>query len=290
MTRSIGRHNHEQAGRPWCPTLVLTLMIAAGLYSTLAALNAAREEYQAQLASELAAREHDMRRFYQAGNGALIAHGGGVGDFLYTNSAEAFADSCSKGFSFIELDILKTRDDHLLAAHDWGMFCQLTGRESEPATLNEALQRNINGTQPPLSGERIHALLRQHPELVLVMDKIADFELLLKEIPLPERMIVEVFSPQDYARALKAGVHHPAFCIAHSMALQQAIEHQYPMVTISAELFEQHLDTMRQLHEQQVCIMVYGTEELDCAAFIRKHLGSSASMIYTSSVSPGSLR
>ena len=279
----------KQPGKRLIPLLILCLLAAAGTYSAWNALRSSQQRYKTELAAALKSRGDGIRRFHQSGSGNLIAHGGGVGAYLYTNSAEAFADSLARGFTFIESDLLVTADRHLLAAHDWGMFRQFTGSRRTPGTLAEALHLRINGNQIPLSGGMIHELMLQHPEMVLVTDKISDFELLLREIPLPQRMIVEVFSPQDYARALKAGIWYPAFCISHSIALQQAIEHQYPLITISAELFLEHLDTMRQLHQQKVCIMVYGTETLDCRQFIREHLGTSASLIYTSTVAPTNL-
>lgn len=279
----------KQPGKRLIPLLILCLLAAAGTYSAWNALRSSKQRYETRLAAALESRGDDIRRFHHPGSGNLIAHGGGVGPYLYTNSAEAFADSRARGFTFVEFDLLVTADRHLLAAHDWGMFRQFTGSRSTPGTLADALQLRINGNQAPLSGGMIHELMLQHPEMVLVTDKISDFELLLREIPLPQRMIVEVFSPQDYARALKAGIWYPAFCISHSIALQQAIEHQYPIITISAELFLEHLDTMRQMHQQKVCIMVYGTEELDCRQFIREHLGTSASLIYTSTVAPSNL-
>lgn len=291
MIRSVGNNNNRDHLRSrLCPLLVLCLMVAAGVYSTGNALQCSKTQYESQLASGLAARGVDIRRFHKAGTGALIAHGGGVGPCLYANSAEAVTGALSKGFCFIELDLLKTKDNHLLAAHDWETFCELTGTEAQPESLAAALQLRIAGNQRPLSGSMISTLMQQHPELTLVTDKVSDFELLLQEIPYPERMIVEVFSPQDYVRALNAGILYPAFCISHSIALQQAVEHQYPLVTISVELFQQHLNTMRQLHRQKVCIMVYGTEELDAQQFIREHSGISASMIYTSTISPASLK
>ena len=276
----------KQPRKRLIPLLILCLLAAAGTYSAWNALRISKQLYKTELATALESRGDDIRRFHQTGSGNLIAHGGGVGPYLYTNSAEAFADSQARGFSFIEFDILMTADKHLLAAHDWDMFCHLTGSRRKPGTLNEALQLRIKGNQTPLSGQMLHELMLQHPDTVLVTDKIADFGHLLREIPLPQRMMVEVFSPQDYVRALKAGIWYPAFCISHSIALQQAIEHQYPIITISAELFLEHLDTMRQLHQQRVCIMVYGTETLDCSQFIREHLGTGASMIYTSTVAP----
>lgn len=290
MSRCIGKNNHEHPRGRLASLLVLSLMVAAGIYSTENALHSSKTQYQAQLASSLATRGANIWRFHQNGTKTLIAHGGGVGPYQYANSQEAVIGALDKGFTFIELDLLKTRDKHLLAAHDWGTFCELTGTVSQPESLEEALCQRIAGTQHPLSGSMINTLMQQHPEMILVTDKVSDFELLLQEIPHPERMIVEVFSPQDYVRALNAGILYPAFCISHSIALQQAIEHRYPLVTISVELFQQHLDTMRQLHQQKVCIMVYGTEGLDAGQFIREHAGTNASMIYTSTLSPDTLK
>ena len=265
-------------------------MVLAGVYSTGNALHSSKAQYKAQLAGGLTARGADIRRFHQDDSRVLIAHGGGVESPLYANSAEAVSGALAKGFSFIELDLLKTQDGHLLAAHDWETFCELTGTDTPPDSLEAALQLRIAGNQRPLSGGMINAIMQQHPEMILVTDKISDFKLLLQEIPHPERMIVEVFSPQDYVRALNSGILYPAFCITHSIALQQAVEHRYPIVTISVELFLQHLDTIRRLHQEQVCIMVYGTESLDAEQFICNHAGTSASMIYTSTISPDRLK
>lgn len=289
MSRSIGKIIPAHLQGRLSSTLVLCLMVVAGVYSTGNALHSSKARYESQLASGLSARGADIRRFHQSGTGALIAHGGGIGPHLYANSAEAVSGALARGFTFIELDLLKTRDNHLLAAHDWGTFCELTGTDTPPDSLQAALQLHIAGNQRPLSGDMINNIMQQHPEMILVTDKISDFELLLQEIPHPERMIVEVFSPQDYVRALNSGILYPAFCVTHSIALQQAVEHRYPIITISVELFLQHPDTMRKLHQEQVCIMVYGTESLDAEQFIREHAGTSASMIYTSTISPDKL-
>lgn len=269
--------------------LLIVALLLSLCYSSWNALVYSQRQYGIQLSTELAARGEEIRRFHREDTGILIAHGGGVGAFLYTNSAEAVEDSLRKGFAFIELDLLKTADNHLLAAHDWNHFHQLTGTSGTPVNLIETLEFKIKGNQTPLSGRMIHTLMQHNPEMILVTDKISDFELLLREIPHPDRMIVEVFSPLDYTRALKAGVLYPAFCVTHNIALQQAVEHKYPIITISEELFQQHLDTMRKLHQQKVCIMVYGTEGTGCKQFIREHGGRTASMIYTSSVSPADL-
>lgn len=246
-------------------------------------------QYQTELNSLLTEHKAAIRKFHTTGQGHFIAHGGGINQFLYTNSKQAVENSLSKGFRFIELDLLKTKDSHLLAAHDWEYFRNLTGIPSIPANLNEALSQKINGDQSPLSGEDINKQLRQNPDWYLVTDKINDFNLLLREIPLPERMIVEVFSPQDYIRALKAGVHYPAFSVPHQAALRQACVHGYPMIAIGAELFLSNIETMRQLHREGVCIMVFGTEAVNLARFVEEHAGTAASMFYICTEPPATL-
>ena len=76
-----------------------------------------------------------MKTFYNDsfvhGDAMYIAHGGGVNNFVYTNSFEAFEDSVLKGFKFIEIDLLETVDGHLVGGHGWPELSKLTGRTEE---------------------------------------------------------------------------------------------------------------------------------------------------------------
>lgn len=44
----------------------------------------------------------------------------------YTNTLEAFYSSYSKGYRNIEIDILETKDGHIVGAHDWKTFRKFT--------------------------------------------------------------------------------------------------------------------------------------------------------------------
>lgn len=195
---------------------------------------------------------------------AYIAHAGGVQPFMYSNCKEAVKDSLQRGFRFIELDLLKTDDGRLVAAHDRAMFSILTGSLCGlPGRFLsfDAAQLTIAGKYTVLTGQDIYALMQQHPEMILVTDKVTDYELLRAEIPLPERMIVECFSVQDIKRARAAGFVHTALCVQTPQHLQLAQQLGLQMLTVSLEdvLFDADmLPLLEALHRQGVCIMAYG--------------------------------
>ena len=269
----------------------------SGIYSVVNAVHKSEERHQHRV-TVLKKATNTKAIHKLVSESPLIAHGGGIHHFLYSNCAEAVADSISRGFSFIELDLLVTSDGHIIAAHDWSHFRALTnhkeGKLNTPLDLPTATQLKINIRKPgeekhlahTLSGADINRLMNNNQNIILVTDKITDFELLLHEIPHPDRMIVEVFSPLEYERALCAGVKYPAFCVLNQAGLKQACQHEYNFLTINANLFLNNIDTMRKLHQKQVVIMVYGTESIDAREFALKYIGSAASMIYTGKLEP----
>lgn len=53
-----------------------------------------------------------------------------------------------------------------------------------------------------LTGKDIHELMLKNKDWILITDKIKDFSLLEREIPIKNRIIVEVFNKFDYAVCL----------------------------------------------------------------------------------------
>lgn len=246
-------------------------------------------------------RPEDFHRFFNAAGShskeAYIAHGGGIGGFTYTNSREALLDSIQKHFRFIEIDLVETSDGHLFAAHDWKSFKSLAGiPDNTPSalSLDEAMGQKIRKTLSPLDGNGIRKLMETNRDFILVTDKIADYELLLKEIPFPERMIVEVFSPKDYLRALKSGIRYPAYCIWGKKEYETATRFRFPIVTMSAHSFFSNADMIqmvRNLHNNGVTILLFGTgfRNWDKETFVQEHLGKTISKIYTDRFSPSDM-
>jgi glycerophosphoryl diester phosphodiesterase len=140
-----------------------------------------------------------------------IAHAGGAYyGYTYTNSLEALNSSLDKGFKLFELDLIKTQDNEIVAAHDWTYWKAITGYTgSIPPLLSEFKGTKIHGSLTPLSMSDIVSWFDKNKEAILVTDKITDYEQLVKEFPFPDRLMVEVFSLEGYVSAYKAGIKYP---------------------------------------------------------------------------------
>lgn len=206
-------------------------------------------------------------------------------------------DSIKKRFRFIEIDLLKTSDGHLFAAHDWKFFkahANLTDNTNTPLSLDEAMRQKIKETFSPLDGTGIRNIMESNRDFILVIDKIKDYDLLLKEIPFPERMIVEVFSPEDYLSALQSGIRYPAYCIRGVKEYQMATRFKFPIVTMSGYHFfqnDERIKMVQNLHNKGVTILLYGTGTpyWDKETFVREHVGKTVSKIYTDRYSPSDM-
>lgn len=248
---------------------------------------------------ELQDRRPDMQRFYHNGchdeADAYIAHSGGIAPYTYTNCREAVLASLAQGFRFIEIDLQETADGHLIGAHSWQDLLTRThapGNPGSPLPLQYAKALKIDGQYSVLDGADIAAIMREYPDMILVTDKIEKFPLLLKEIPFPERMIVETFSEQSYLRALRSGIRYPALCISgHEEGLRRAQELGIPIVTMGTyglALTPDQIEAIRQLHQQGTTILLFGTGDrnFDSPEFVREHLGRTVSKIYTDRWTP----
>ena len=238
----------------------------------------------------------DMQKFYNNSGWknelAYIAHGGGIGQFTYTNSREAIEDSLAKGFKFVELDLIETTDYHIVAAHDWGTLSKDLGlKTSGPQAKDDISELKIKGIWSPVFGDDIKRILDKNPDLFLVTDKIRNFKLLLKEIPYPDRMIVEVFSPLDYLGALRDGVRYPAYCVWDEKRLDLARRYNFPIVTMDAKrLFgdERTIRKVQELHDSGTTILLFWTSypHKDEESWLRRYLGHTVSKIYTDKWNP----
>ena len=172
--------------------LFVTAIAFSGIYTMVNAVHKSEERPQHRVAAyKKNTNTEAIRRRMSCS--PLIAHGGGIHHFLYTNCAEAVADSTSRGFSFIELDLCVTSDGLIIAAHDWKLFRALTkymeGNPDTPLDLTTATQLNIHAVGSgkkrqrfhTLSGNDINRLMNSNQNLILVTDKITDFKLLLQE-------------------------------------------------------------------------------------------------------------
>ena len=144
----------------------------------------------------------------------------------------------------------------------------------------------------PLFAEGICRFLRENQHMVLVTDKVQDFELLRREIPFAERMLVEASDIANYARAREAGFPQVAMTAYTMQDLEIAARHRVPIVVLGAwlpELDPFSLPLIRKIRESGCFIMVHGSAISDKPEFIHAHLGKLVDRLYTDTWSPRNL-
>lgn len=225
---------------------------------------------------------------------SLIAHGGGVGQYVYTNSIEAVENSIQQGFHFIEIDLLQTSDDRLVGGHDWVTFKKLTkygDLSNSPLALDEVKDLKIREKLQPITGEDISELMAKYPDWILVTDKIDNFELILKDIPYPERIVVEVFSVKDYVKALQSGIKFPLFSAENVTMAKIARIYNFPLIAINIRRMFAEQDRIKMLENfvsDGVGVWGYYTtfKRKDDANFLRGSLGRYITKVYTDHITP----
>lgn len=110
----------------------------------------------------------------------LVAHAmGGIDGLTYSNTYEAFVANYEKGIRVFEADLLLSKDDKLIARHEWGeSFSVMLGQEEMMDagagggvwTYEEFKNAKVMGLYEPLSWEDILELLQQYPDMYLVTD------------------------------------------------------------------------------------------------------------------------
>jgi len=126
----------------------------------------------------------------------FIAHAGGAIDGIsYTNCLEAMDLSYSKGCRLFELDLVETTDGKIVAKHD-------------PPEITEAefMSQLIEGKYTPMNMETINCWFQNHPDAVLITDKINDPERIYNEFLFRNRLIMELFSWEAVDKAIALGI------------------------------------------------------------------------------------
>jgi len=126
----------------------------------------------------------------------FIAHAGGAIDGnIYTNCLEALDLSYSKGCKLFELDLVLTTDGKIVAQHD-------------PPGITEAefISRLILDKYTPMNMEAINRWFQNHPDALLVTDKINDPQRIFDEFLFRNRVIMELFSWEAVDKAIELGI------------------------------------------------------------------------------------
>ena len=142
----------------------------------------------------------DSRRF--------IAHAGGqINSHKYTNSLEALSQSYKNGFRLFELDIIKTSDNIYVAAHDWEHWRKITGYKGKlPPNRETFIENKIYEKYTPMDITDINIWFANHPDAILVTDKVnSPIDFSNKFID-KERLMMELFTWDAVEEAINANI------------------------------------------------------------------------------------
>ncbi len=140
--------------------------------------------------------------------GRFIAHAGGsIEGRRYTNSLEALEHSYRAGFRLFELDIIETSDKHFVAAHDWQHWQKISAYQGPlPPTLEIFKSLKLHGKFTPLDMRDINAWFADHPDAILVTDKVNDPVRVASEFLDESRLMMELFSLDAVADGVRVGI------------------------------------------------------------------------------------
>lgn len=164
-------------------------------------LNSTVEEFNMEnISKHYADYKKDTLRF--------IAHAGGkIDNKVYTNSLEALDFNYSRGFRLFELDIIRTKDNYFVAAHDWQHWANITEWKGElPVTKNQFLSKKIFNKYTPLDMDSVNKWFDEHKDAILVTDKVnSPYE--FSELFIDRnRLMMELFDKNAVNEGLKAKI------------------------------------------------------------------------------------
>lgn len=195
-----------------------------------------------------------------------------------------------KGYKFIELDLLVTCDDKIIAAHDWDSFRKITGENTQTSkkclSLKKAINRKIHDKYSVLDAEKINLIFKDASDVFLVTDKIKKFDILTHELDIAkERMLVEVFSFEDYRTALNYGIIYPMLCLWDKKDIQDNYLYlkngNIKMITVPAHTLKENKKLIEKIVSYGVAVFTFTLNNVD---EIKSFFPKTAVAFYTDTV------
>jgi glycerophosphoryl diester phosphodiesterase len=205
---------------------------------------------------------------YKSDTTRFIAHAGGmIEGNTYTNSLEALNLNYDKGFRLFELDILKTKDDEYVAAHDWNHWSEIANYEGElPVTHEEFIRHKILGKYTPLDMKRINDWFTNHVDATLVTDKINEPEEFSGKFIDKKRLIMELFDIETVKKGVSAQIKTsmPSQNVIDNLTgnkVKQLKQLGVNGIAISRTYIASNVEFLQELKENNVRVYVYGLNQ-----------------------------
>jgi hypothetical protein len=192
-----------------------------------------------------------------------IAHAGGeIDGYTYTNSLEALNYSYELGFRSFEIDFVEDKNGKILGAHDWEHWAQLTGCDSTlPVTEEHFLTHQVFDKFTPMSMDMINQWFAEHPDAILVTDKINSPKKMASQFVDKSRLMMELFSFDAIEEAKECGVE---FMMSENVLnsiegdkLQFLIENDIEYLAVSRRIIKDYEKLFVQCKKKGIKIFVF---------------------------------
>ncbi len=222
---------------------------------------------------------------------SFIAHaGGGIDGKTYTNSLEAVNESIRNSFKLIELDLLVTDDEKIIAQHDFrilegicniDIFIDKKKEIKKKLLFGDLKECNsiFDGKYTLLKEEKIIEIFENNKNLILVTDKINDYRLIKNKFKFQDRLIVEVFTIKDYLKAKLYGVKNPMFLFTDGRRnIFYTIIFNIKLISASTANVKKYEKFFKYLFKNKVSIYSFSSNSVN---FNKKFIGSTITGVYT---------
>ena len=195
----------------------------------------------------------------------FIAHAGGqIDGRTYTNSRQALDLAYENGLRLFEIDLIKTRDDVLVAAHDWEKWRNATGSEVEVPSHREFKETLLFGKYQTLDLSDLDEWFALRTDAYLVTDEVRDSAGLVEDFSHEDRLIVEVFSIDDYRRASEEGVRHPMLSLRAALmddgedkVVDFLRSQPVKFAAVSSKIIRSKRKLLAKMRRNQACVFVF---------------------------------
>lgn len=218
----------------------------------------------------------------------FIAHAGGqIDGRRYTNSREALDLAYQNGFRLFEFDLIKTSDGRLVAAHDWESWRNAAGSTASEPTHREFREHLLFEAYRTLDLPDLDRWFAEHADAYLVTDKVSDFRELIAGFAHHDRLIVEVFSVDDFRRAREEGIRHPMLSLGVALrndgedqvtALLQAEPVKF--AALSRKDLRRTKEVLAAMRRNDACVFVFTSSE---AGYLKEKFETIVHGAYTDS-------
>ena len=212
-------------------------------------------------------------------NYKFTAHaGGGIDQYIYTNSKEAIYKSIKNGFKLIEIDLQETDDEIFIGVHDWHRFKKITNYNKKNFLSDDIKNLKIYGKYTLLLEDEINKIFINNKNIYFITDKTNNFKKLNHDFKLiRDRMIVEVFDKKSLKKAVRENIKNPIYNYKLG-DYKYIIRNNIKIITANINEILKNKDEFKKLVDNNIFVFAYTSNE---DKLINQYMGVLFTHVYT---------